>query len=178
MILNKLSVREKKIFYVVVGMFLFLVAYHGVWRPIMVKLLQLDDEAFAMQMKFRKAKVFLAQRQEIQEEAKKNPGLEKLDAGSDEEEIAKLLNFIEQTARKTQVSLSDVKPQPVKSDKQSKSYHVELNAEAGLEQLIDFIYEIEHSPQLLRLEQVNTALKEEKATALKAFLVVSRVVVK
>ncbi len=178
-LLQKLSTREKKILAGVVILLFLVLGYHGVWRPMMAKLNDLDDEIFAAEMKIRKAKTFIRQREEIQEEAKKYPNLSRMDAGSDEEEIARLLNFIEQSARKLGVSISDVKPQAVQSDKLSKRYMVELNAESGLKELASFIYELEHSPELLKIERVDTNPKDEKTAAvLRSFLTITRVVVK
>ena len=176
--LSKLSPREKKILYVVGVLLMVVFGYHGIWRPMREKFGSLDEEIFDTEMRLRKAKIFYRQRQDILEEAKKYPNLEQMEAGTDEEEIARVLNLIEQTARKAGVSLSDVKPQQVRSDKVSKSYVVELNAESEIKQLVEFIYELQYSPLLLKVEQLNTAPKQEKSTTLRSFLVVSRVVVK
>ena len=178
MILQKLTSREKKILSVVIGLLILVTGYHGVLTPLSSKINEMDTEIFAMQMKLRKAKTFIRQGDAIREEAKKHPNLSQMDAGTDEEEIARLLNFIEQTARQVGVSLSDVKPEPVQSDKVSKRYSVELNAESNLDQLMEFVYSLEHSPQILKINKITTALKEEKSTALRSFLVVERVVVK
>lgn len=176
--LDKLSGRERKILYVVIALLVFVFGYHAVWNPMMAKFSEMDDEIFAMQMRLRKAKTFLRQKDQVTESSKKFANLEQMDAGSDEEEIARLLNFIEQTARKNGVSLSDVKPQPVRSDKVTKQYTVELNAEASLASVTDFVYELEHSPQMLRLERVTMTPKEENSPTLRTFLAVSRMVVK
>lgn len=178
MILNRLNPREKKIFYVVMALVVFMIGYHGVWQPILNKSASLDDEIFAAEMRLRKAKTLLRQRDDVLEEAKKYPNLAKMDAGTDEAEIAKLLNLIEQTARKTGITLADVKPEPVQSDKMTKRYRVELDAEAGLEQLMEFIYELESSPELLKIERVETAPREDNPSAMRTSLAVTRVVVK
>lgn len=175
---QKLSAREKNIFYAVVFLLLVLVGYHGVWNPMQGKFLSLDDEIFAMELKLRKARIFLRQREEVTEEAKKYPNLEQMDAGTDAEEMARLLNLIEETARSKGVSITDMKPGELKSDKVSKRFVVEINAESAVTQLIEFIYDLQHSPQILKVEQVNTAPKEEKSAVLRSFLVVTRVVVK
>jgi Tfp pilus assembly protein PilO len=176
--LSKLSPREKKILYVVIGLLVLVFGYHGIWTPMNQKFGELDQEIFALQMRLRKAKTFIRQKDQVLEASKKFSNLEQMDAGSDEEEIARLLNFIEQTARKNGVSLSDVKPQPVQSDKVTKQYQVELNAEANLASLTEFIYELEHSAQMLRLGRVTINPKEDGSPTLRAFLSVTRVVVK
>jgi len=177
MILDRLSSRERKILYVVIALLFVLFGYHGVFQPVLSKLGGLDEEIFVFQMKLRKGRIFLRQRDEILEEAQKYPNLERIEAGSDEEELARLLNYIEQTARNAQVSLSDVKPQQVKSDKVSKSYVVELGAESLLNQLIEFIYQLQNSPQLLMIERIEMSPKEDNSPLLRSFVVIKRVVV-
>jgi type II secretory pathway component PulM len=164
-ILEKLKPREKKILYVVMGLLVFMLGYHGVWFPLTDKISSLDDEIFSMEMRLRKAKILVRQRDEVLEEAKKYTNLDQLNAGTDEEETARLLSLIEQTARKTGCSLSDVKPEAVRTDKWIKRFLVELTAESSLEQLTTFIYELEHSPQ-----------KEDKSTVLRSRMTVVRTV--
>jgi Tfp pilus assembly protein PilO len=178
MTFNKLTPREKKILYVVVGLLVLVFGYHGIARPLTEKLSDLETEIFAMQMKLRKAKIYLRQKEEILEESKKYANLSQMDAGSDEEEIARLLNLIEQTARKTGISLSDVKPEQVRSDKTIKRYIVQLNAESSLEQLMSFIHELEHSPQILKIDKMSTVPKEDKSAVLRSTIIVTRVVLK
>ena len=177
--LEKLTQREKTILAWVIALLVMVIGYHGIWRPMTSKLNELDEGIFAMQLKIRKAKTLLRQKDEVLEESKKYPNLSRMEAGSDEEEIARLLNFIEQTARKLGVSLSDVKPQAVQSDKMSKRFLVELNAESGLKELASFVYELEHSAEILKIEQVNAGPKDEKnPLLLRSAIVVTRVVVK
>lgn len=176
--LPPLSAREKKILYAVIALAAVLIGYHGIWVPMTSKFSELDDEIFSMQMRLRKAKTLLRQQDDVIAMSKRYANLEKMDAGTDEEEIARLLNYIEQTARKDGVSLSDVKPQAVKSDKVTKVYAVDLNAEGELSAIIEFVYELEHSEQLLKIEKVDMSSKEEKSAILRASLRVSRIVVK
>lgn len=175
---SKLSSREKNILGVTIVLLVFTAGYYGVWTPLQNKFSDMEEQVFSLELKLRKAKVFLRQRDQVLEESKKYPNLTQMDAGSDQEEITKLLDLIAETARKAGVSLSDVKPQSVGADKSTKRYVVELNAESDIQQLIQFAYDLQHSPQLLKVEQVNTSPKEDKSPTLRSFLVVTRVVVK
>lgn len=177
-ILDRMSPREKKILYVVIGMLVLLVIYHGALIPVEKKFSELNNEIFSMQLKIRKAKTFLRQKDDIYEQADKFSNLEQMDAGTDEEEIARLLNFIEKTARKNGVGLSDVKPQQVQADKWSKRFVVELNSESGVPELIRFVYEIQNSEQMLKVEKVDMAPTQEQSKIMRSFLIVTKVVVK
>ncbi len=174
--LTKLSSREKKILYAALTVILLAGAYHGILRPLNEKIAVLDDEIFSTEMKLRKAKVYLRQKDQILEESKKYPNLAQLDAGTDEEETARILSLIEVSARKYGVSLSDVKPNPIKTDKWTKRFEVELNGECTLEQLTLFVFELEHSAQMLKVEQVSSAPKEEKSPVLRSQMTVVRTV--
>lgn len=176
--LTRMTPREKKIFYVAVFFIFVMFAWHGLIVPSAGKFEELSDETFLMELKVRKAKTLIRQKDDILEEAKKFPNLERLAAGTDEEETARLLNLIEQTARNAGMSLSDVKPETVKTDKWTKRFEVNLQTESNLEQLIGFIYELEHSEQLLKIEKVETSLKDDKTSALRSQLTVVKMVTK
>ena len=74
--------------------------------------------------------------------------------------------------------LSDVKPQQAQADKISKRYVVELTAESGIKELLEFIHGLQYSTYLLKIERVDAAPKDEKSAVLRTFLQVTRVVVK
>ena len=172
----KLSAREKRILYIALAFILLAGGYQGIWRPFNEKILTVDEEIFSMEMKLRKAKIYLLQKDQIMEESKKYPNLAQLDAGTDEEETARILSLIEQSARKFGVSLSDVKPNPIQSDKWTKRFEVELNGECTLEQLTQFVFELEHSAQMLKVEQLGSTPKEEKSPVLRSQMTVVRTV--
>lgn len=174
--LTKLSPREKKILYAALTVIMIAAGYHGILNPLKEKIALLDDEIFSAEMKLRKAKIYLRQKDLIIEESKKYPNLAQLDAGTDEEETARILSMIEQSARRYGVSLSDVKPNPIKSDKWMKRFEVELNGECSLEQLTQFIFDLEHSAEMLKVEQVSTTPKEEKSPVLRSQMTVVRTV--
>jgi Tfp pilus assembly protein PilO len=176
--LTRLNEREKKILMVTIVLVLVLLGYHGVLTPVTEKFSSLDREIFMAEMKLRKAKTLVRQREDVVVESQKYPNLERMDAGTDEEETARLLNLIEQTARTTGVSLSDVKPQAIVSDKLTKRFAVELNAESGIEALIQFVYALENAPEALKIELVNTAPKEENSAVLRSQITAVRVVLK
>ena len=176
--LTKMKPRERFLVSVTGGMLVLLIVYHGIWVPLTKRFETLQDEIFAMQMKLRKAHLYAKQRDQVLQEAKKFPNLEQLDAKKDEEETASLLNFIEKEARDVQVTLFDVKPQHVSSDKASKRYRVDLTTESGLKEFTEFIYHLQYSPQMLRIEHVQMTPKEDKSPVLRSSLSVTRVVVK
>lgn len=178
MLLEKLTPRERKAAYITAGLIIFMIGFHGIWAPLKTRSQFLQDEIFATKMKLRKALIYVQHRDKVLEEARKYLNLEQLDAKKDEEEIASLLNFIEQEARESAVTLIDVKPQQVNSDRTSKRYIVNLETEGGLKEMTQFMYDLQYSPQMLRIERVEIAPKEAKSEMLRSSLTVARVVVK
>ncbi len=176
--LAKLKSSERVLLVIVIILLAIGLGYYGGLKPIEAKLGNLDSEIFSLQLKLRKAKIFVQQRDAVMEEAKKYPNLEGMNARKDEEENAALLSFIEEEARKARVTLSDVKPQTTTGDRLTKRYTVELSIESGMKELIEFIYHLQFSPQLLKVERVESAPKEEGSEILRSNLVMQRVVVK
>ena len=175
---SKLKPSERTLLIIVIVLLAFGLGYYGGFKPIQGKLASLDDDIFAMQMQLRKAKIFVRQHDSVMEEAKKFPNLEGMNARKDEEENAALLSFIEEEARKAHVTLSDVKPQTATGDRITKRYTVELSIESGMKELMEFIYHLQFSPQMLKVEKVETAPKEEGSAVLRSNLVMQRIVVK
>ena len=95
-------------------------------------------------------------------------------AGSDEEEVAKILSEIEEVARKSAVSLDNVKPQEPKKRDFYKEYSVEIEAEGDMESLVSFLHQLSASSQLLRPEKINLSLQERDSTIVKASIVITK----
>ncbi len=175
---SKLKPSERILFVIVLVLLALGFAYYGGWKPIQAKFASLDDEIFSMQLRLRKAKILVHQRDQILEESKKYPNLQGMDARKDDEENASLLGFIEEEARKASITLSDVKPQSMSEDRLTKRYTVELVVEAEMKALIAFVYHLQFSPQMLKVQRAEMAPKEEGSAILRGNLVMERVVVK
>lgn len=175
---SKLKPSERMLL-VIVGVLLACgFAYYGGWKPIQAKFSALDEEIFSMQLRLRKSKILVHQRDQVLEEAKKYPNLQGMDARKDEEENASLLSFIEEEARRARITLSDVKPQSMNEDRLTKRYTVELIIESGMKELIEFVYHLQFSTQMLKVVRAEMAPKEEGSAVLRSSLVMERVVVK
>jgi Tfp pilus assembly protein PilO len=98
-------------------------------------------------------------------------------SGSDEEEQTKMLGEIEQLARKTGVSIVNMKPLAPRPVDYYKIYEVSIEAEGGMESLVDFVYQISQSAQLLRAEKVALNLKEKGSSVVKGVFSVTKVVI-
>lgn len=96
-------------------------------------------------------------------------------SGSDEEEVAKILGEIESLARKSSVYLVDMKPRKPQETDLYKQYTVEIEAEGYMESLINFIYQLNTSSQLLRIETLRMSLTKSDTKTLTASMLITRV---
>lgn len=95
-------------------------------------------------------------------------------AGSGEEITAAILSEIESLARRANMSLLDLKPQPSKDKGFYREYSVEVEAEGTMDSLVSFIYQLNASTQLLRAEKLRFNLKSKDSPIIKAFILITR----
>lgn len=96
-------------------------------------------------------------------------------SGSDEEEVAKILGEIESLARKSSVYLVDMKPRKPREVEFYKEYTVEIEAEGYMESLTSFIYQLNTSSQLLRVETLRLNLTKGDSNILSASMLITKV---
>ena len=96
---------------------------------------------------------------------------------SDDEETSRLLKEVESIARSAQVTVMNLKPRPVENSNMVKWYEVVIDTESSLEALTRFVYEIEQSPLLLRVDRLDAKQDEKLQNPLKATLQISKVVI-
>ncbi len=98
-------------------------------------------------------------------------------SGSDEEEVAKILGEIESLARKSSVYLVDMKPRKPREVEFYKEYTVEIEAEGRMESLMSFIYQLNTSSQLLRVETLRLNLTKGDSNVLSASMLITKVLI-
>lgn len=97
--------------------------------------------------------------------------------GSTAEENAAMLAEIEKIASGEGIALAATKPREPKVDSYGERYEVEMEFDADMVRCIRFLYALESSPQLLKVERVAVdSRKGPAAAALRAVVLVSKVV--
>lgn len=171
--LSHLSKREKLIFYSAVFFVSLTLIDRLVVSPISGKLKSLDDEIKEKHQAIAQALRILSQKEKIAA-ASAQVGAYKTDPKSDEAEMTSLLKEIESMANKSSVYLIDLKPAGFKGSGLSKRYLINLNCEAQMEQLVDFMYTIENSNRLLTIEKYQISPKSKESTVAKCSLSLSK----
>jgi hypothetical protein len=146
--------------------------------PVRNRTRQLDESIIAQEKKAaRNLRVLSeASKQAAIREYEKFGGIILMRASTAEENAA-MLTEIERLAADGKVVVSSTKPHEPKIDKDFEEYQVELEIEAGMPQLVSFVYGIENSTQLLRIEKLTLYVKGDGAgDVLRGSLLVSKVV--
>jgi len=99
------------------------------------------------------------------------------EVGSEEEETAKILSEIETLARKEGMYLRDIKPHPPKVVGFQKEYNVDIKVEGKIAIIVQFLYQLNASSQLLRAEKIRVSLKDGDSSILKASMVISKILI-
>jgi Tfp pilus assembly protein PilO len=94
---------------------------------------------------------------------------------SEDEETTTLLKEIEALANKTAISLIDMKPTALKSAGTYKKFLVNLNCEAQMEQLVDFMYNIENSNKLLVIERYQISPKSKESSIARCSMSIAKI---
>ncbi|MCM8796063.1 MAG: type II secretion system protein M [Candidatus Omnitrophica bacterium] len=160
-LVSHLSKREKIIFYAAVSFVFLTLLDRLIISPIHSKIKSLNREIQEKEVNIKRNLHILAQKERILSEINKYATFLS-SAELKEEEIPSLLREIESLANKVGVYLVDMKPVGLKSIGSFQKYLINLNCEAQMEQLFDFMYNIESSNKLLTIEkyQINPKSKE------------------
>lgn len=164
--------REIQIFYVCLFLFLLFILDRLVFRHLATRLSALRQEIQVTETKLARGLRSQRQKDVIVKEYKTFENYLKL-KGSDEENVSAILREIEKLSREAGISLSDIKPKSSNSRVLYSEYTVEVRTDASLRDLINFLYRLNDSNLLLRVDKLSATLADEKSDLLKIILVLS-----
>lgn len=88
--------------------------------------------------------------------------------GSDDEKMTAVLSKVESEAAKAGLTIVDMKPDASLKTKSSPSiYRIQLNAEGDIAKIFNFIYSLENTEILFKVDKVNLSVKDETTGAIK-----------
>jgi Tfp pilus assembly protein PilO len=173
--LSRLSKKEKRLFYITVAVISIVFLERVVFKPVINKLESFNGKISLEEKKLEKSMLILAQEQTINSEYTKFAQNIKQEQ-SEEEAIAGLLSSIEKMAKSVSVFILDMKPGTVEKSEFYKKYSVKVEVEAKINNLSDFIYQLENSPKLLRVSDFRLT-PQKKETVLKVSMTVTEVLI-
>ncbi|MCK4912714.1 MAG: type 4a pilus biogenesis protein PilO [Candidatus Omnitrophica bacterium] len=172
--LPKLSRREKQIGFISLVLVVSIFFDKVIFSPVKERLKNLNGQIVVQEKKLAKSRRILSQDDLILKEYEKYAQGIKQD-NSNEEEVASLLSIIEKMANDSFVSVVDMKPSNVESHKFYKKYVIRIEAEAKIGYLADLIYQLEKSPQLLRVTELRLFPKKKESSALRIYMTITQV---
>ncbi|MCF7872904.1 MAG: type 4a pilus biogenesis protein PilO [Candidatus Omnitrophica bacterium] len=176
MILSKLGKREKYIAYaavLILGLFVF---DRLVLNPLLGKLSSLNTNGKLKERELSNALQLIAQKELINSEYEKYTKNIKQTL-SNEKETAQLLSEIEKIAKETDVSLTRMKPSRIKEEDFYKEYIVQVEAEAVISNLVEFLYKLERTSKLIRAGEFRLVPKQKNSAVLKMDLTIKSITV-
>jgi type VI protein secretion system component Hcp len=145
--------------------------------PIFVKIKQLNGEIKKKELGIKENLRILAHKDRIKDESAKYASFFK--GPKSEEDVVSFLQIeLEAMANKAKVYLVDIKPGGSKTAEGGISkYFVNLNCEAKMEQLVNFMHSIENSDSLLLIEKYRIGPKSKESSVATCSMSVSKIVI-
>ena len=202
MIFSSLSKREKTIFYISCLLIGSSLLYNFILEPFIKKWFNLDGELSIKEAKLQKWLKVANKYKYVDTEYKMYESLVKSSL-SDEQEMAGILSEIEELASKSNVYINVLKPHAIKnmpfrsfgpvraSERKSnrtenldsdinfyKKLVVEIELDTTVKDLTRFLYELQNSPKMLKIDRMEINAKFDQKDAIKSYLLISRVLFK
>jgi len=175
--ITKLSKREKTVFYVAVSVVLILFLDRIIIYPIYTKIKSLNGAVQDKKVRIEREMRILAQKDRISQESSTYAAYLTA-AVSQEEAMTAFLKEIETLANKSALSIIDMKPAGVKEEKdKSKKFSVSLTCEGEMEQILEFMYNVENSQSLLSVERYQVSPKSRESSVASSSMTISKIVI-
>jgi len=173
MIISKFSMREKAMAIGTSTIIITALIYAFIAEPVMRTHSRLNRQISSGLMKLEKSYRLIRSEEAILAKYSRYAELIK-PMPSEEEEIAAMLKAIEEIARSNSIYITNIRPQPVRDKEAYSEVVFELSAEAGLERLIKFIYDMQRSGNLLRVTRLTLTAGGSKESLLRTVMEISK----
>ncbi len=172
---QKLTKRERTIFYAVCVVLAVLTADRLVIGPVFQKLLVLDRQTKDEEAAIKKSLHVILRKPQISAESKQFVVFS-VEPENPEQEMTTLLKEVENIAGRSSVSLLYVKPGNSKEDGGTRKYYATLECEAQMAEVASFFHNIENSTKLLQIEKFSIQPKSKDSSIAKCAVTVSRTI--
>lgn len=174
--ITRLSKREKAIFYAAATIVTLLLLDRLIVYPVYSKIASLNNEIRSRESGIVRDLHIISQKDRIANEAKQYASYIS-SSQSEEEEMTSFLKEIENLANKSSLYIVDMKPAGFKEEKDSaRKYLVNVSCEGQMEQIMDFMYNIENSSLLLGIEKYQVGQKSKESSIAQSTMTISKIV--
>ncbi|MBF0594384.1 MAG: type 4a pilus biogenesis protein PilO [Candidatus Omnitrophica bacterium] len=175
--ISGLSPIEKK-FLIITVVFVFLALFDRLLLgPNLARLNEIDENIVKEESVVKQNKHFLTYRDRIVKEAGVFKDFYAKDVRAEEEVIGEFLKKIELMATQSQVELSKISPAGQEYQKDYIKYFVTLDCSGKLEDITNFIYAVNNSKDLLKIEKMNMLGNNRDAEKVQVALTISRMII-
>ena len=172
-IFSRFSKRERLLFGSTFSIIAAVCLYIFIAEPLYKKWSEINLEFESADSKLFKNLKLLAEKDKLEKEY--TGYQEYTQKGGGEEEIPSVLKEIESAALNCGVQITSMKPKDVKDFKRYKKLTIEVIAEADINQLMRFMYNLEASKKLLKVERLVVSLKGTKPNILKGTMLIRKI---
>ena len=153
-----MSKREKMVFYAAALVISLVFLDRLMLGPILSKIQYLDEQVKQEETTVKNILRFMSQKDKIMREVQKYESVSST-SRSQEEDISLLLKEIENIAGKSSVYIVDIKPKGMQTGEFYNQYIVDVSCEAQMEQLLAFMYAVETSVKMLKIDKYSITPK-------------------
>ena len=171
--LAKLSKKEKAIASIAIVFIVLALFDRFMLNTILVKISSIDENVKTQELLIKKGLRVLAQKDAILKQLKAYSVYD-VDAKTQEEEMAGLLKSLEVTSGKSSVIVTEVKLADFKLEKIKKEYFISLSCDGTMEQLVNFIFNLEHSKDLFTVENYSLTSKDKEKGIVHCIMSISK----
>ncbi len=175
--LNNITGREKILAIITIGAVFAALVYNFLIEPLVGRWNTLEKEILDKESLFRKHSRIIRKKEIIEKLHSEYNTYFETEELTPEEESAVVLSSIEKLARNAGVRLTNIKPLTVKDFENYKKYTFRVATESQIGQLSRFIYDLQSSNQLLKIERMVLRAKERAPNTIKAILHITKVAV-
>ncbi len=144
--------------------------------PSMGRLHEIDDSIAKEESTVEQNLHFLAHRDRIVKEAEAYQAFYTKTVRTEEEVIADFLKKVELLATQSEVTLAKVSPDGQDYQKDYLKYFVTLDCSGKLENITHFMYAVNNSPELLKVEKMNLLANARDAEKVQATIKISKMI--
>ena len=173
--ISHLNKREQFFLYLALGLIIFALVSKFMLGPLLRLNTKLNQELKAKQLHLRRLER-LAQKESLKDEYQAFIDSLKM-AQSQESEMAVVLSQIEGFAQEAGVNIVSLRPQETQEKKFYKRFAVELKSEGSMRQIQHFVFLIESSPLILKIDKFQLAASVVSPGLMVADISISRIAI-
>ncbi|MBL7071960.1 MAG: hypothetical protein ISS26_07330 [Candidatus Omnitrophica bacterium] len=173
--IKNISKREKWFGAATLGIALAALAYNMIMEPLTGMWKSLDDSIRQREILLTKHSRILRNGEKISKLDKEYSKYFQETMLRPEEESAMALGQIERLARGANVHITNIKPMGIRRHENFNRFTYKVTSESRSEELAKFIYELQSSEQLMKVERMVLRAKEKEADIIKAILHITKI---